>query len=183
MSDRDGNYEIYTMNADGTGQTRVSNNGANDTLPDWSPHGDRIVFGSNRDGNYEIYMMYANGTGQTRLTANAAYDSSPAWSPDGLKIAFLSDRDAGTWEIYTMNADGTGQTNRSNNPTLDELPDWQPGSAVGGIAELPDAPRAAPQVAESSGGSSTPYAVAAFAAGVVALGGAAWYARRRWRAG
>jgi Tol biopolymer transport system component len=35
LSDRDGNYEIYTMNADGSGQTRVTNNPAIDFSPDW----------------------------------------------------------------------------------------------------------------------------------------------------
>jgi Tol biopolymer transport system component len=34
---RDGNFEIYVMNADGSGQTRITNNTANDESPDWSP--------------------------------------------------------------------------------------------------------------------------------------------------
>src|SRR4051794_11122649 len=77
-SDRDGNQEIYVMNADGTGQTRLTANVASDLLPAWSADGTKIAFDSDRDGGYtQIYVMNANGTGQTRLTNNAASDSIP----------------------------------------------------------------------------------------------------------
>jgi len=125
QTNRDGNYEIYTMNADGTGQTRLTNNAAEDSAPAWSADGTRIAFHSNRDGNYEIYTMNANGTGQTRLTNNAAEDSQADWSPDGTKLVFRTDRD-GNFEIYTMNATGTGQTRLTNNPALDRDPVWSP---------------------------------------------------------
>ena len=92
-SSRDGDDEIYVMNADGTDQTRLTNNPASDGAPAWSPDGAKIVFQSNRDGNREIYVMSANGSGQIRLTNNPAADSNPAWSPDGSTIAFDSDRD------------------------------------------------------------------------------------------
>ena len=54
------------MNADGTSQTRLTNNAATDFDPTWSPDGTKIAFTSNRDGNLEIYTMNADGTGQTR---------------------------------------------------------------------------------------------------------------------
>src|SRR5437016_2932368 len=82
-STRDGNFEIYAMNADGTGVTRLTNHPAADAKPSWSPDGTKIAFTSNRDGNFEIYAMNTDGTGVTRLTNHAAADISPAWSPNG----------------------------------------------------------------------------------------------------
>ncbi|MDQ2806829.1 MAG: protein kinase [Chloroflexota bacterium] len=122
---RDGNAEIYVMNADGSGQTRLTNNPAIDWEPAWSPDGQHIVFTSRRDGNFEIYVMNADGSGQTRLTNNAAFESEPAWSPDGQHIAFTSYRD-GDLDIWVMNADGSGQTWLTNNAASDSQPAWSP---------------------------------------------------------
>jgi len=124
-SDRDGNAEIYAMNADGTGQTRLTNNPAFDGGPAWSPDGTKLAFSSGRDGSLEIYAMNADGTGQTRMTNNTAEDLEPAWSPDGSKVAFNSLRD-GNPEIYAMNADGTGQTRLTNNSAVNVQPAWSP---------------------------------------------------------
>ena len=79
---RDGNSEIYVMNADGSAQTRLTHNRVDDWRSSWSPDGRRIAFTSDRDGNAEIYVMNADGTGQTRLTHNEADDGWPSWSPD-----------------------------------------------------------------------------------------------------
>ena len=68
VSERDGNDEIYVMNADGTLQTRLTSDPGSDDLPAWSPDGARITFASGRDGNIEIYVMNADGSNQTRLT-------------------------------------------------------------------------------------------------------------------
>jgi Tol biopolymer transport system component len=126
-SDRDGNYEIYTMEASGGGLSRLTENNAEDTNPTWSPDGNKIAFVSTRDGNSEIYVMSADGTSQTRLTNNTADDLSPSWSPDGTRIAFSSRRD-GNDEIYIMNPDGTGQLNLTNNAGDDTNPSFSPDS-------------------------------------------------------
>ncbi len=142
-SNRDGNYEIYVMNPDGTNQTRLTNNSAIDSNPSWSPDGNKIVFQSDRDGNYEIYVMNADGTNQTRLTNNSATDGDPSWSPDGTKIAFMTNRDGinadmttpgVNEEVYVMNADGTNPVNLTKNSTpnpwynnsLEGQPQWSP---------------------------------------------------------
>ena len=79
-ADRDGNRDVYVMNADGTGIVNLTNNPASDCGPSWSPAGRMITFVSNRDGNYEIYVMNADGTGQVNLTNNPASDLDPTWS-------------------------------------------------------------------------------------------------------
>ncbi len=109
-SDRDGNFEIYTMDADGGGQTRLTEDPAEDYSPAWSHDGQRLAFVSTRDGNAEIYLMNADGSGQVRLTNNSASDLAPAWTPDGSQIAFVTNRD-GNDEIYLMNSDGSNQSN------------------------------------------------------------------------
>jgi TolB protein len=128
-SDRDGNTEIYVMNADdGSGQTRLTYNPALDEQSSWSPDGEKIAFTSDRDGNTEIYVMNADdGTNTTRLTHISAIDDEPRWSPDGKKIAFVSTRDQISTEIYVMNADdGSGQTRLTYNSATDSHPDWAP---------------------------------------------------------
>ena len=88
-SKRPGNYDLYVMNADGSGQTRLTTSSADDVDPAWSPDGSRIVFQAYRNGQAEIYVMNADGSGQTRLTNHSDYDGQPAWSPDGTQIAFV----------------------------------------------------------------------------------------------
>jgi Tol biopolymer transport system component len=129
VSSRDGNSEIYVMNADGSGQTRLTNNAASDFAPAWSPDGAKIVFVSTRDGNSEIYVMNADGSGQTRLTTVSESDAAPAWSPDGTKIAFTSYRSDNQGDIYVMNADGSAQANLTNHSGLDVDPAWSPDGA------------------------------------------------------
>jgi TolB protein len=125
-SRRDGNDEIYVMNADGTNQTRLTTDPAVDIDPTWSPDGTKIAFTSWRDGNYEIYVMNADGTNQTRLTTDPAGERLPAWSPDGTKIAFISNRAGNNIDIYVMNADGTNQTRLTTDPAWDVSPTWSP---------------------------------------------------------
>ncbi len=126
-SNRDGNYEIYVMNADGSEQKRLTNNPAADGLPSWSPDGKKIAFQSTRDGNGDIYIMNADGREQKRLTNNVGANANgfPCWSPDGKKIAFVLNRDTNP-EIYIMNADGSEQKNMTNNPAVDRIPSWSP---------------------------------------------------------
>ncbi|MBN1565214.1 MAG: PD40 domain-containing protein, partial [Anaerolineae bacterium] len=91
---RDGNPEIYSMQANGLNPLNLTNNPAYDDYPAWSPDGTRIAFASDRDGDLEIFSMSAaDGSGQTQHTADTDDDLNPVWSPDGSKIIFQSDRD------------------------------------------------------------------------------------------
>ena len=80
-SSRAGNGDIYVMQADGTGQTRVTAHNATDVSPAWSPDESKLVFTTNRDGssNFELYSTNPDGTGAARLTDHTSADLFPDW--------------------------------------------------------------------------------------------------------
>jgi TolB protein len=128
MSNRTGDWDIYTVREDGSELVNLTNHPSGDGRPTWSPDGSRIAFFSDRDGDTDIYVMSADGTNITQLTDSPGHDVMPAWSPDGLFLAFSSMRD-GNNEIYVMNANGTGQYNVTNSPSsYDSVPAWSPDS-------------------------------------------------------
>jgi Tol biopolymer transport system component len=124
---RDGNLEVYTANADGTSQLNITNAAGRDANSSWqslSANG-VIAFHTDRDGNSEIYRMNSDGSAPANISNNSAHDSFASWSSDGLKLAFVSVRD-GHAQIYTMNGDGTSQTRLTNNAGDDVHPSWAP---------------------------------------------------------
>jgi Tol biopolymer transport system component len=90
--------EVYVVNADGSGQRRLTGDARFPASPAWSPNGRQLVF---EGGPYVrgVYVVNADGSGQRRLARSGG---APAWSPDGRTIAFFSDA-----KIYLMNADGS----------------------------------------------------------------------------
>jgi Tol biopolymer transport system component len=82
--DNSPNYEIFAMNADGTGKTNITKTpDASEDAPAYSPNGKRIAFSSNRDGRNGIWKMGANGSHPTQLTAPTTefYSTGPDWQP------------------------------------------------------------------------------------------------------
>ena len=100
--------DIWVVNADGSGQRRLTNQPGRDYSAVWSPDGGRVLFVSDRDGNENIYVINADGSGLTRLTDEPAIDGAAMWSNDGTRILFISGRD-GEMALYTMHADGSDQ--------------------------------------------------------------------------
>ena len=104
-SGRTGNFDIFLMNADGTGLTNLTNNPANDTFPAFSPLNDEIAFSSNRDGlldlrtknlTFELYTMKVSADGVPgavrRLTNSVGQNAHPQYSPDGQWLIFTSEQ-------------------------------------------------------------------------------------------
>ena len=79
------------MNADGSGQTNLTNYIGLENYSDWSPDSAKIAFTRfvpPQGEGYEIYTMDADGTGKVNLTQSPESEVSPAWSPDGTQIAY-----------------------------------------------------------------------------------------------
>ena len=127
VSNRDGNEEIYVMDADGGDVKRLTDNSSREWCPRWSPDGSKIAFCSRRNGNWWIYVMNPNGTEQTKLTDNLNYNLYPSWSPDGTKIVFNSIIGSANYEICVMNYDGTEKKNLTgNSSSWERNPRWSP---------------------------------------------------------
>jgi len=139
LSDRDGNYEIYMVNIDGSELKRITDSEGDEYYPDLSPDGTKVTFSYphsiKNEEDEEIYIMNTDGAGRKKLTDNEAYDWDPCFSPDGSKIAFSSTRD-GNSEIYTMNTDGSNQTRLTDSPRGDFDPCFSPdGSKIAFVSE------------------------------------------------
>jgi TolB protein len=105
-------YEIFTMNPDGSHQRDLTKNPADDWGASASPNGRRIVFVSERDpdGNDEIFIMRSDGSHQRQLTHTPApiYNEYPSFSPNGKRIIYDSSL-GGDGDVRLMRADGSHQ--------------------------------------------------------------------------
>ena len=139
QTDRDRNFEIYVMNADGSQPRNLTDHRGRDYWPDWlapasagvsdNLPGSRIAFVSSRDGNGEIYSMNVDGSDPQRLTSWRLWDGFPDWSPDGSQIAYYSYLSSERWAIMIMNADGSDPRQLSPGVSCDGAPHWSPDGA------------------------------------------------------
>jgi Tol biopolymer transport system component len=127
--------DIYVINADGTGLTRLTSDPGNDFDPSWSPDGSQIAFRSERDGNNEIYVMDADGSGQRNVSQYPGDDWGPAWAPDGSRIAFNSNRQGPDLHLFVVRPDGS-DIERIGGDIWVEYPAWSPdGSRIAFMAQ------------------------------------------------
>ncbi len=80
---------------------------AEDTQPDISPDGTRVVFISNRAGRPHVWRMQADGSHPVNLTPGQPDCDTPAWSPDGQRIAYQRALPDGSTAIFVMDANGS----------------------------------------------------------------------------
>jgi TolB protein len=120
--------EIFRMDADGSGVTRLTNNLCEDHAPSASPDGTRITFASDCGRAFTgVHVMSTDGSNVRALTHNADIEDWPTWSPDGNQIVYASTRDAGMLaggDIVVMNADGSAPHNLTRTVDVFEGLPW-----------------------------------------------------------
>jgi TolB protein len=121
---RDQGSQIYLINVDGNGLSRLTSGGAIDTEPAWSPDGQWIYFTSDRGGSPQIYRMSAAGSDVKRMTFDGTYNVSPAISPDGKLLAYIQ-RDGGRFRVVLQEL-ANGQTRVLTDTDHDESPSFAP---------------------------------------------------------
>ena len=138
-------FDIYVINADGTGETQVTHDHRRKGSAAWSPDGTRIAFTGSPDAtelSLDIFVVNSDGSNLSQLTRDPADDTNPVWSPDGQKIAFESYR-SGTVDVFVMNANGTVQTNLTNDPVGANNPTWSSnGSQLAFVSSRDESPQA-----------------------------------------
>jgi Tol biopolymer transport system component len=146
---RDGDMEIYTMHADGTGVRRLTNRPGPDGGPFFSYDGSQIVWrgqeikdaaqradytallaqGLWRPTDLEIYVMNRDGTHVRQVTDSGGSNFAPFIHPDGKRIIFASNRSdpkGRNFDIYLVNIDGSGLEQITFNDTFDGFPMFSP---------------------------------------------------------
>jgi len=124
VSDREGNYDLYIIDTDGTNLRQLTDEPSGEWAARWSPDGESILFVSDRTGNTDLFVMNVNGSNVVQLTDYQGSDLDPAWSPDGARIVFMSDR-GGKPDLWIIAADGTDPVQLTDDAALDRFPDWR----------------------------------------------------------
>jgi Tol biopolymer transport system component len=127
-SRREGSFDIFVMNADGTGSRRLTSTKEDDSHPTWSPDGTRIAFARSRPA--DIFVMNADGSGARSITNPTIEETEPAWSPNGRWIAYVR-RTPGTGirEVWLTRPDGSERRAVTSAGATAFAPAWSPDSA------------------------------------------------------
>ncbi|MFN4152383.1 MAG: TolB family protein, partial [Candidatus Sericytochromatia bacterium] len=120
--------EVYVMNPDGTGRTRLTNDTNVFVNPKFSPDGSKILVQSIASSSeLDLFVINSDGSGSpTNLTSDiSGRPTNASWSPDGSKIVYEFD-DGSDDEIYTMDSDGANKSQLTDNAIDDNDPEYSP---------------------------------------------------------
>jgi Tol biopolymer transport system component len=123
------NFDIYTMNIDGSELVRIVEDSGGDFAPSWSPDGMQIAFQARRQNTtgWDIFVINADGTQERNITNSVVDEEVASWSPDGSQIVFQV-KQAGGNSIYVMDADGQNRKLlvAGGTGSTHETPAWSP---------------------------------------------------------
>jgi Tol biopolymer transport system component len=135
-SDMAGNWDLWTMNRDGTGLKQITHDSSNERFASWSPDGMRLAYASDRSGNWDVWTMKLDGSDNRQLTQFNGLDIAPIWSPNGERIAFVSSRSMDVL-VWVMDADGGNVQGMPNIRCGDWVSAWSPdGKSVAAVSSM-----------------------------------------------
>jgi len=118
-------WDLYTINANGTGLTQRTNDATSEGDPDWSPSGTQIAYAK----SFDIYIYDLSTNTESPMNLAGSNKNRPKWSPNGAQLVFEWSPTGLDWEVAIVNATGGTITNLSNDPTAPDLtPVWSPAS-------------------------------------------------------
>lgn len=127
-SNIEGDDEIFIIPVDGGQPRNLTQNGARDWHPAWSPDGSQLTFASNRDGSTDIFLMNNTGAGVLNLTNTPTINElAPAWSPDGTRIVFQANNGDGI-DLYTIDVNNGDIVQITNDGADKGNAAWSPNS-------------------------------------------------------
>ncbi len=143
---KDGNWEIYSMAADGSNLRNLTQNLSEDRLMPawgetaWSPDGSQILFTSDREGNTQVFVMAADGSNPVNVSQETARIYEWLWSPDGEWVYFTSDQggNRNIWRALPSGEEKSQVTNLDGHERyLHFSPDGQYLAFISGGTNLP----------------------------------------------
>ena len=125
QSDRDGNWEIYTILHDGTMETRVTNNSADDIYPSVSHDGTKVAFIRAQGDATDIILIDVGETTETNLTNGLAGGrvESLSWFPSGDQLILAMSTPViadGRSQIYSLSTSGVSADGMGVNLVSDD---------------------------------------------------------------
>jgi Tol biopolymer transport system component len=131
--------DMLTVEADGTGLTKLTDRKFGEGDSSWSQDGRKVAFTCTKNterGPWEICVVNADGSGFAQLTRHRSFSIAPAWSPDG-RIVYASAAGAEHLRLRVMNADGSGNRLLTRNRRLAFTdPQWSPDGTTIALATL-----------------------------------------------
>ena len=120
-----GNKEVALMDYDGHNVQRITNNGAINLNPDFSPTGKEIIYTSYKKGNPDLFRRELFTGTEARISSRPGINITGAYAPDGNRIALAQSKD-GNSEIYLISKEGKELARLTHNPAIDVSPGWSP---------------------------------------------------------
>ena len=125
-SARSGSFDVYVMDADGTGTRRLTRSVGDERHPTWSPDGSRIAFADKDD----LFVTNVSGRGVRRVSPTPAVESEPVWSRDGAWLAYTRRiRGTNASEIWMSHPDGSQARPITSLGAKSVNPAWSPDGA------------------------------------------------------